>query len=181
MKKSMPTWLLPTLLFAGLLEAGTAKKTADDTGIPFQADPVRKEAPLAAYPTLEALVEDAVARLNARDTAALERMSFGREEFLAAYPFFESDTSRTRREFACGFYIGDNRKILARRLEQEGGKSLEVSRIEVEGMRIDREAFRLCRGLKVWVRDGDREFELRFLKSAARTAAGWKIWSFEDD
>jgi hypothetical protein len=132
------------------------------------------------YPSLEALVEDAIAKLNAKDTATLTRMSFGREEFLQAYPFFETDTSQMRRNFACDYYLADNRKLLLRRLDQVGGKALTVTRIEVQGNRMEHKAFVLSQGLKIWVLEGERVHELSFLKSAVKTESGWKIWSFED-
>jgi hypothetical protein len=167
---------LSILLSAALLSAAPAPGSAPDRGsVP--------DAPSAsvAYPTLEALVEAAVAGLNGKDTAALVRMSCGREDFLRAYASFESDTSRSRREFACGYYLSDNRKILDRCLGRDGGESLEVSRIEAREASADGRGIGSNRRLKIWVVKDGREIELRFLKSAFRTDAGWKIWSFEDD
>jgi hypothetical protein len=166
------------ILTYAALAAGASH--AGKTPAPPEVPPMEAAKPDSGHPTLEALVEDAIAKLNTKDTAALARLSFGREEFLRAYPLFESDTSRMRREFACNYYLADNRKLLTRRLDQEGGKSLQVERIQVEGNRNYRKGFELSQGLKIWVRDGEREYELCFLKSAAKTGNGWKIWSFED-
>jgi hypothetical protein len=135
----------------------------------------------AGYPSLEALVEAAIAGLNAKDTSALSAMAFSRKEFLRAYPLFESDTSSSRREFACNFYLEDNRKILHRLIQQSGGNAFEVSRIEAQAPDTNAKGLALSRGIKVWVRQGDREFQLRLLKSASQTESGWKIWSFTDD
>ena len=134
-----------------------------------------------AWPDLETLLRRAVAGLEARDTAALAGMSFGREEFLRAYPHFETDTSRSRREFACGYFLSDNRKLLGRALAREGGSGLRFARFAVDGPVEDKGGLVFYRGLRVWVTRGGKQEELRFIKSAAKTAAGFKIWSFADD
>jgi hypothetical protein len=42
------------------------------------------------------------------------------------------------------------------------------------------QAFELIHGLEIRVRELEKVYELSFLKSAIKTEAGWKIWSFED-
>lgn len=167
---------------SGILSAAVIAACASSPGNKAapSASSTAAATPVLGHPTLEALVEDAIANLNANDTVSLARLSFGREEFMKVYPLFESDTSEMRREFACNYYLADNRKLLTRRLDQEGGKGLQVARIEVHGKRLDHKGFELSQGLKIWVRNGDREYELCFLKSAVKTGMGWKIWSFED-
>lgn len=150
-----------------------------------RSTPLSAKAVTAGYPSLEALAEAAVASLNSNDTTHLIRMTFNREDFLRAYPLFESDTSSSRREFACNFYLEDNRKILNRIIKESGGNVFEVVRIEAQEVTLEStkvgNKFALTRGIKIWVRQGEREIQLRLFKSASRTESGWKIWSFTDN
>lgn len=133
-----------------------------------------------AWPTLESLLVDALSALETRDTLALERMSFGREEFLKIYHRIETDTSRSRREFVTSYFLSDNRKLLNRHLERRGGHPATLLRFAVEGPVEDHDGLVLHRGLRIWIKIRDGEEELRFFKSAAKSEAGWKIWSFSD-
>jgi hypothetical protein len=176
------TMLIPSL-FLGLSIASPIQGAPSST-TPLPTPHIEPVA-VSGYPSLEVLVEAAVTALNANDTNSLTRMAFGREDFLRAYPLFESDTSSSRRDFACNFYLEDNRKVLTRIIQQSGGNALEVIRIEAHDLTQDSakpgHSFELSRGIKIWVRQGKREIQLRLIKSASRTKSGWKIWGFADD
>lgn len=132
---------------------------------------------------LEGLLAASLRALDARDTAGLERLTVGRREFLGAYPGFAVDTTAERREFALGYFLADNRKLMLRGLSAAGsaGRGLALARFEVEGPVERYGDATLFRGLRLWVRKDSSAAEFRFLRSAAKTPSGWRIWSFSDD
>ena len=132
-------------------------------------------------PSLEVLVSETISALNMRDTLKLSRLAIGREGFLLAYPGFALDTTKARREFSCGYFLTDNRKLMARGLGNQGGHGYGLARFTVEGPVERYGEVTLFRGLHVWVTRDSVETELRFLKSAAKSGETWSIWSFSDD
>jgi hypothetical protein len=158
-----PTML--TALIASLL-LGTA---------PAKPDKVR------ALPSPDSLVSAIVEALNDQDLARLDALSPDKAEFLEVYPFFETDTSQDRRAFATGYFLRDNQKILQRRVDEEGGRNVVLSRYEIEGPIVTYGPMTQYRGFRIWVREGEGEREIRVVKSAAKFPGGWKIWSFRDN
>lgn len=152
---------------------------------PFSTDAARatvtaaeRSAPASS---LEALVSASLGALDARDTAALARLSAGREEFLEAYPHFSLDTTAARRDFSLGFFLADNRKQMLRSLGAGAKGRRGLARFTVEGPMEKYGPVTLFRGLRVWVRKDSTEEEIRFLRTAAKRENHWKIWSFADD
>lgn len=155
---------------------------------PFSTDAARatvtaaeRSAPASS---LEALVSASLGALDARDTAALARLSAGREEFLEAYPHFSLDTTAARRDFSLGFFLADNRKQMLRSLAagrdgREGRR--ELARLAVDGPVEKYGPVTLFRGLRVWVREDSTEMEIRFLRTVSKHQDRWRIWSFADD
>jgi hypothetical protein len=155
------------------------------TSILIAASPIdTAKAPLRALPSPDSLVSAIVEALNAHDLKRLDALSFNKAEFLEVYPFFETDTSRSRREFATGYYLRDNQKILQRRMDEEGGRKVVLARYDIEGPVVNYGPMVLYKGFRLWVRDTsgtDVEREVKLVKSAARFHDGWKIWSFRDN
>lgn len=167
--------LLPVLLvLAGLFPPGPSCAKAAKAGIPAPDSS-------GPAPSMEALVLRSIAALNARDTLGLARLSIGREEFLMAYPHFAPDTSRARRDFVAGYFLEDNRKLMRRVLEQDGGRDLALVRFTVQGPVEPLGGTMLHRGVRVWVRRDSAEVEIGFIRSMARTGSSWKIWGFSDN
>lgn len=153
--------------------AGTAANAA------AAAEPAA--APAAGPSSLEALVLQSLEALAAGDSAALNRLAVDRGEFLEVYPYFASDTASARRDFATGYFLADNRKLMRRILEQSGGHSRPLIRFTVMGPVQRFGGAELHRGLRIWIARDTSEAELKFLKSAVRIGPYWKIWGFSDD
>ena len=150
---------------------------------PSSAKPtVSSTAPLTrSLPSPDSLVAAIIEALNAQDLPHLNALSFNKSEFLEVYPFFETDTSKDRREFATGYYLRDNQKTLERRMEEEGGRKVVLARYDIEGPVVTYGPMVLYKGFRLWVREGDGEREVKLVKSAARFHGSWKIWSFRDN
>jgi hypothetical protein len=129
----------------------------------------------------DSLVAAIIEALNSGDVKRLDALSFNKPEFLEVYPHYETDTSADRREFATGFYLRDNQKTLLRRMDEEGGRNVVLSRYDIEGPLVPYGPMVLYRGFRIWVKDGKGEREVKLIKSAARFHGGWKIWSFRDN
>ena len=143
------------------------------------------KAPLRALPTPDSLASAIVEALNAHDLKSLDGLSFNKSEFLEVYPFFETDTSKSRREFATGYYIRDNQKTLQRRMDEEGSRKVVLARYDIEGPVVNYGPMVLYKGFRLWVKDAGvkdgAEREVKLVKSAARFHNEWKIWSFRDN
>lgn len=132
-------------------------------------------------PSLEALLFRAVEALNAKDTSALASLTADRADFDSAWRWFAPDTSADRREFAAGYFLSDNRKLMRRACDRAGGNRLSLSRFTVARPPTPLGASELRGGLSIWVTRGTEEIELEFVESAIRTGSSWKIWSWADD
>ena len=134
-----------------------------------------------SLPTPDSLVAVIIESLNEQDLKRLDALSFNKPEFLEVYPFFETDTSRDRREFSTGYYLRDNQKTLERRMNEEGGRNVVLARYDIEGPIVTYGPMVLYKNVRIWVREGDGEREVKLVKSAARFHGRWKIWSFRDN
>lgn len=177
----LSTLIATFLLSASPVQSGKAlshSTPADTAGSPSRPG-VESAARSASSP--DSLVAAIIAALNAEDLRRLGTLSFNKAEFLEVYPFFESDTAAERRSFATGYYLRDNQKILERRMAEEGGRKIVLSRYDIEGPLIPYGPMILYKGFRIWVIENGVEREVKLVKSAAKFHDGWKIWSFRDD
>ena len=152
------------------------------TSLLLSATPVPPGKALSRYvPSPDSLVAAIIVALNKEDLRGMDTLSFNKVEFQEVYPFFESDTAAERRSFATGYYLRDNQKILERRMAEEGGRKVVLSRYEIEGPLVPYGPMILYKGFRIWVQEKGVEREVKLVKSAAKFHDGWKIWSFRDD